>query len=304
MSTPESNLPGPPGEVAGEATESSVTSNSFASATSAASATSPGATPDEVALPEDLRTPWNWLDLLFFLLFSLGSSIVLTWVVALAALVWYGVTPWDVNQSAGIKAIILILSQGLWSAVTLLYLFVAVRLRHAGPFWHTIGWRHLRPRTMTRQAAALMCLLGGVGLAMVIQVSSALIGKKARLPIEELFQNRQSVLLLMALGILVAPLVEETVFRGYIYPVVARRFGIPTGVLATGALFGMAHAVQLWGGWGQIGLLVVVGVVLTYVRARTGTVLASYFFHLGYNCILFLGFYFATGGLRHFPSAS
>jgi membrane protease YdiL (CAAX protease family) len=46
-----------------------------------------------------------------------------------------------------------------------------------------------------------------------------------------------------------------------------------------------------------------VGVVLTYVRARTGTVLASYFFHLGYNSILFLGLYFVTGGLRHFPSS-
>jgi membrane protease YdiL (CAAX protease family) len=108
----------------------------------------------------------------------------------------------------------------------------------------------------------------------------------------------------MALGILVAPLVEETIFRGYIYPVVARKFGVTIGVLATGALFGILHAAQLWGGWGQIALLVVVGIVLTYVRARTGTVLASYLFHLGYNTILFVGFYFATGGLRHLPGSS
>lgn len=263
-----------------------------------------GPGPNESALPEDLRAPWSWVDLLFFLLFSLGSSVVLTWIVALGALIWFGARPWDIDKSAATKATILVVSQGLWSAMTLLYLFAAVRVRHPGPFWRTIGWRELRPRNMTPAVATLVYLLGGVGLAVAIQMASLLIGKKAKLPIEDLFRDRQSVLLLMALGILVAPLVEETIFRGYIYPVVARKFGVAMGVLATGALFGILHAAQLWGGWGQIALLIVVGIVLTYVRARTGTVLASYLFHLGYNTILFVGFYFATGGLRHLPGGS
>lgn len=259
---------------------------------------------EEAALPEDLRAPWSWVDLLFFLLFSLGSSVVVTWIVALGALIWSGMRPWEIDKSAASKALILVVSQGLWSAMTLLYLFAAVRVRHPGPFWRTIGWRQLRPRNTTSAVATLGCLLGGVGLALAIQMASLLIGKKAKLPIEDLFRDRQSVLLLMALGILVAPLVEETIFRGYIYPVVARRFGVAIGVLATGALFGILHAAQLWGGWGQIALLIVVGIVLTYVRARTGTVLASYLFHLGYNTILFVGFYFATDGLRRLPGGS
>jgi uncharacterized protein len=110
------------------------------------------------------------------------------------------------------------------------------------------------------------------------------------------------VMLLMALGVLVAPLFEETIFRGCIYPVLARRWGVGASVLTTGILFGMAHAPQLWPGYGQIALLMCVGIVLTYVRARTGTVAAGYFMHLGYNSFFFAGFYFATGGLRHFPS--
>jgi len=57
----------------------------------------------------------------------------------------------------------------------------------------------------------------------------------------------------------------------------------------------------LWGGWSQIALLVGVGIVLTWVRARTGTVLASFLVHLGYNGLLFTAFVVATGGLRHFP---
>ena len=121
------------------------------------------------------------------------------------------------------------------------------------------------------------------------------------LPMEELFRNRQTVVMLMVLGILVAPFIEETLFRGCLYPVIAGSFGIPAGIVVTGIVFGLAHAPQLWGGWGQIALLMGVGMVLTYIRARAGTVAASYFVHVSYNSILFAGLFFATGGLRHFP---
>jgi membrane protease YdiL (CAAX protease family) len=50
--------------------------------------------------------------------------------------------------------------------------------------------------------------------------------------------------------------------------------------------------------------MMLVGVVLTWVRARTGTVTASYLMHLGYNSLLFLGFVIATGGLRHFTAGT
>jgi len=105
----------------------------------------------------------------------------------------------------------------------------------------------------------------------------------------------------MALGILVAPVLEETLFRGCIYPVIARTLGIPAGIVLTGALFGLAHSLQLAGAWRQVALLSAVGIIFTYIRARAGTVVASYFVHLGYNTLLFAVFYFATGGLRNFP---
>lgn len=267
------------------------------------SALAPGP-PAHPQLPEDLRAPWGWPDLILLLVFVLGSSIVFPLLVGLAAVLWWGVHLAEIEHSASIKAAILVASQALWSAATLLYLFAVVRLRHHGPFWHAIGWRQLRLQTMPRWIATLLCLLGGSGLAFVVLLASAVVGKKTKLPIEEFFQNRRSVLLLMALGILVAPVVEETIFRGYVYPVLARGLGIPIGVALTGTLFGLAHAAQLWGGWGQIALLILVGVVLTYVRARTGTVLASYLFHVSYNSFLFAGLYFATGGLRHFPANS
>jgi len=138
-------------------------------------------------------------------------------------------------------------------------------------------------------------------LAVIVSAAGRFFGQQNELPIEQMFRSRPTVMLLIAFGILVAPLVEETMFRGFLYPVIARRFGMAAGVVITGALFGAMHAQQLWGGWGQIVLLILVGILLTWVRARTGTVAASYLVHLGYNTLLFLGFFAATGGLRHIP---
>src|SRR5712692_7028492 len=133
-------------------------------------------------------------------------------------------------------------------------------------------------------------------------MAAKLIGTKARLPIEALFQDRQGVLLVMALAVLAAPLVEETIFRGYIYPVLARTLGVPAGVLLTGALFGALHAMQLWGASGLIALLVLVGVVLSYVRVRTGTVIGTYLLPLGSKAMFIIGTAAPTNGSRHLPS--
>ena len=48
---------------------------------------------------------------------------------------------------------------------------------------------------------------------------------------EELFKHRETALLFIAMAVLVAPLVEETLFRGYLYPMFARSFGIWPGII-------------------------------------------------------------------------
>jgi membrane protease YdiL (CAAX protease family) len=263
--------------------------------------------PEEVGVaavpqvPEDLRTPWTWLDLLIFVLFGFGSLLVLTNVLASIAADLYHLSRPQLLQFATTSAGFVTLRQTLWFAVMMGYLFLVVRVRQRVPFWKTIGWRELRIGTLGLGGAALLCVLGGFVLAIVVQIASAMVGKPPQLPIEALFRDRRSVLLVMSMGVLLAPVVEETIFRGFIYPVAARSFGVPFGIVFTGTLFGLLHAPQLWGGWGQIALLIAVGIAFTTARARTGTVVATYFLHLGYNTFLFLAFYFATGGLRYFP---
>ena len=65
-------------------------------------------------------------------------------------------------------------------------------------------------------------LLALIGSGRVARVSPP----KAKLPIQQLFQDRRTALASDADGRVRGAVVEETIFRGYIYPVVARSFGI------------------------------------------------------------------------------
>jgi uncharacterized protein len=219
--------------------------------------------------------------------------------------VFFGVPISEVTgtSTSTTKSLVLILSQVLWSVFVLLYFFVGVRVRSQSPFWRAIGWRGLHLPGRTSLVSAAQCLGGGAALALFASLAGKFLGEQQELPIEQMFHSRATVMLLMVFGIAVAPLVEETMFRGFLYPVLARSFGMGAGVILTGIVFGAMHTQQLWGGWGQIGLLILVGIFLTWVRARTGTVLASYLVHLGYNSLLFLGFFAATSGLQNLPGA-
>ena len=250
--------------------------------------------------PEDLRAPWSWLDLLILVgITFIGTFLISVALVAVFAA--FGLGPAALQKSANNKSLFLIINQTLLSLGLLGYLAAHLRAHYRSPFWRTIGWRPLETGRIPRRIVYLSLILGGFMLSLLVQLSSAVLQSKAKMPIETFFQDRRSAFLLMLMGVLIAPLVEETIFRGYIYPVVARSFGIRAGIVITGTMFGLLHAPQLWGGWGQIALLIFVGIVFTAARAISRTVVASYLLHVSYNSFLFIAFLVASHGLRQLP---
>jgi len=253
-------------------------------------------------LPEDLRVPWNWLDLLFLIAVAVSGTIVIT-LLLVQGFAIFGLSFRQIQKSASDENLFLIFNQTLLSALLLAYLAAQMRHSFRSPFWRTIGWRPLETGHTPRAAAYLGLILSGFMLAILVTVSSAVFKAPQKTPIEQFFGDRRSALLLMSMAVLLAPVLEETIFRGYIYPVIARSFGVNISILVTGTLFGLLHASQLWGAWAQIAMLIVVGIIFTYARARTRTVVASYLLHVSYNSCLFLGFLVASHGFRHFPVA-
>lgn len=268
----------------------------------------PGATPAPpppapyAHLPADLRVPWTWLDILIFFFFAIGGLFVISQVFFFIVAVVVGI-PRNAEGQPAIPSTWLLILQTLWYSALLLYLFLLVRLRFGTAFWKTIGFRDFRLAGMNRSMSCVVLTGAGMITAIAIAMLGGLLKPPTEIPIEKLFQQRQSAVMVLLAAVIVAPLVEEMLFRGWLYPVVARTFGVAAGVALTGALFGLIHAPQLGWHWQLVGLIILVGVLFTYVRARSGSVLPAYFLHLGYNAMQAIGFIIGTSGLRNLPPA-
>src|SRR5579864_6695130 len=252
-------------------------------------------------VPEDIRTPWGGAELLIFFGFAVVAFLVIDFTAVSYIAVHYHLGRSQLVQFVTTNAGFAVGLQAFWSAVVLLFLLVIIRGYHNAPFWRSLHWSGLRPRTVPAFMVYLVCIFGGITLAMSVGFISHFAGEKTNLPIQDFFHTRANVIWLMIFGIAFAPFFEETIFRGYLYPVFARKWGVPAGIIVTGVLFGAMHAAQLWGGWLEISMLILVGIILTAVRAAARSVLASYLVHVSYNSFLFLGFFIGTQGLKHIP---
>lgn len=245
----------------------------------------------------DLRVPWGWLDLLLLVIVYIGATVFATILLAILFAA-NGVAFPQIQHSPRYMGFFVVTDQLIVSILALLYLWLQTRVRFNAPFWNTLGWRKFEASLRLPAMTYLGLIAFGACLAASVQLVSAVFPARGKLPIENVLQSREAALALMIMSVVLAPVVEETIFRGYIYPVVARSFGVAAGIVGTGALFGLLHAEQLWGGWAQIALLVVVGIVFTWIRAAKRTVMASYLLHVSYNSLLFLAFLFSAHGFR------
>jgi membrane protease YdiL (CAAX protease family) len=256
---------------------------------------SPTAARIEVA--PDLRVPWTWLDLFLLAVISLVATILIR-LLLVGAFAKFGIPAIRIQKSPALFGLFTLVQQILLIGALLGYLAAQLRVNFRAPFWRTIGWRGFEPGGVPAGLRYFGFVVLGFATALIVESVSLRFGNKAKLPVEALYQDRHVALALMVMSVLVAPVFEETIFRGYIYPVVARSYGIAVGVLATGILFGLLHAPQLWGGWLQIGELVAVGIIFTYARAVTRTVLASFLLHVSYNFFVSFGGVLVSPWLR------
>ncbi|MFB3917864.1 MAG: lysostaphin resistance A-like protein [Terriglobales bacterium] len=234
--------------------------------------------------------PWTGWDVLLIALVALFSIVVFS----IAAFAYLGRLALFQGRSVAELAmdprIIVPVQTGAY-VVVLAFMYWIVR-SYGRRFWSAVHWKW--------PGRLFPCMFAGVVLAIGIQLSSALLPIPKQLPIERLFRTPLGAYLMGVFGITAAPLVEELFFRGFLYPVLARRLGIAPGVVVTSILFAFIHQSQLGHAWGPLLLLFIVGLVLTIVRARTDSVAPGFLIHVSYNFSLFLLLWSSTGHFRHF----
>ena len=191
------------------------------------------------------------------------------------------------------RPILLLISQFVIDAAVVTYIFLLVEGKYHQTFWQAIRWNW--PRNVWAMVA-----LGGatyIGLAML----GTLLPMPKDTPFDKLFENRRDAYLLAIIATTLGPLMEELFFRGFFYPVVARRWGAGWGIFLAALPFALLHMQQYGYSWGILVLIFGVGVVCGTVRAVTGSVAASFLVHAGYNGAQMVLFVFITHGFTRMP---
>ncbi len=257
------------------------------------------AIPELPALPSELfpvvsaspprRDPvWSGWDVLLIALATLIALIVAEFVTIIGAqLLWYhGASFRDLAQKPSLALVGEILG---YIAVAVIMIMM-VEGKYHEPFWKAIRWNwHSR---------AVPKLLGLGVLTVGLDVLGRYLPMPKSTPFEQIFAHPGDAYLMAAFAVTFGPLMEELFFRGFLYPVLARRTGVFLGVVLTSLPFGLMHYVQ-YRSWSAVLIIACVGVVLTLVRVVTQSVAASFLVHVGYNATLMALTAIATDGFRH-----
>jgi membrane protease YdiL (CAAX protease family) len=235
----------------------------------------------------DEDPPWSGWDVLIIVGVTIGASFVFGFLVMGAAWLFvHGNASWvDLAR----RPELLLAAQLLAYAVVFAFMYSLVASK-TGDFWGAVRWRW--------PATWVAFLFGGALLYLGLAGVGQLLPIPKHLPIDRFFANSREAMIMSIFAITFAPLMEELFFRGFLYPVLARRLGVSASIFLTSAAFGILHGAQLKYSWAVL-IIFLVGVALTTVRAVTKSVAASFLMHVGYNGTLSALMYVVTGGFRH-----
>ena len=164
-------------------------------------------------------------------------------------------------------------SDGLQIAIVLFLigaLYAVLKLRHQQPVLHPLGW------VLPSNGYILVSLVTGAVLALGVVLYQIVEPPS--------FSFTPSIGLLV-LSSLLGPILEESVFRGCLLPLLARASGNETAIILTAGLFALFHAPNDLVHWASFTLT---GIAYGWIRVASGTTTAAALTHAIYNLILFL----------------
>lgn len=232
---------------------------------------------------------WNGWDVLRIALVTLGTIFfsILGLTFAAQKLLFKNQPFADIGK----MPLLSVLAQGIAYTIVLVYMIVVVVAVYRQNFESALRWNWPR-----RWPAFVF---GGALLALALQGFAHFLPIPTDMPIDEFFTTSAEAWSLTIFGVTLAPVIEELFFRGFLYPVLARRLGVFLAVILTAAGFSIIHAPQLGRAWGPVLVIFLVGIALTVTRAVTKSVAAGVLIHVGYNATLSVLLFWASDGFRH-----
>jgi hypothetical protein len=227
-------------------------------------------------MPERREPVWDYLDLALFLgaiLPSLALAAMLSRIMRMVAPAFFG--------SDAVRTLVF---QSFMYVFLVGALYLVVAWRYGEPFLTSLGWTFPIPY-------AFLMLVAGPVLALTLSA----LGVFLRAPqdgsqIEVLIKSRASLAAIILFGVVLAPIVEEMLFRGFLLPLLVRSVGPSLGILFTAVPFALLHGTQNQWAWQPVVLIGIAGIAFGYVRYRTGSTTAAFLMHSAYNATGFLGY--------------
>lgn len=232
----------------------------------------------------------DWFYLLKAFLVWIASLILLVVVPVIVTLPYFiylwttsGQPTVEALKSDKIVAFLTILSVLPSHLLTLGVVWLMVTEGRKRPFWKTINFEwpeNIRPAVVVSVCAGLAVVLLSAGGVLTHYWG----GSKTQLDL--LVESSIPARLVTAfVAVFTAPLVEELVYRGVLYSALERTLGKIIGVFVVSLLFAGVHVFQYIDNFAVIGVITLLSVTLTVVRAYTGKVLPSFLIHLIFNGI-------------------
>lgn len=182
------------------------------------------------------------------------------------------------------KALTGLVFQSLIYALTMAVLYILIAVRHGQPFWRSLGW------TFSFRGVWI-CLPAGPVLALsMAKLGVWLHTPVIPSPIEGFISGRGSLIVLMIFVTLIGPVWEELLFRGFLFPLLAKSVGPWLGIVFSAIPFALLHGAQNQWSWQYVLLIFAAGCVFGYTRYKTGSTAAAAIVHAGYNILYFAGF--------------
>jgi membrane protease YdiL (CAAX protease family) len=234
-------------------------------------------------------------------------SIALVFVVQSVVLVLYTVISQGVigkdqiltaaSSPAGIVVQVLANLPAFLLTLMLIWWVTTAGGRHS--FWQAISWKRHKTTAWWVVTGILLWAASFVLTYYVVKIFGA-----KETTFEQLIRSSPGArLAIVALAVLGAPLVEEIVYRGVVYPALERAFGVAQAIIGVAALFTLVHVPQYWNNPGLIVGLAFLSIALTIVRARTGSVLPCFIIHLVFNSISSIGLLLESASPQPPPDA-
>jgi len=226
--------------------------------------------------PRKERTPWGYADMAMAIGIVIGVTIL---IVAPAAVVAVAIAG-SADLGGDDRAMAVLLGANLLLEA---FLLVAVALFTVGKY--KVSWSALGLRLPQRGGwwLPLALLVGALVVIWTYFAILAAVGAEpeGNIP-DEAFDSAPLVVLIGVLSLGLAPIMEETFFRGFLFGGLRGRWGFFWAALATGFLFSLAHIDPL-----VYIPFTVVGMLFAWGYVYSGSLLASMIAHLLFNGISF-----------------